>query len=319
MTSLLRKSRWWRGGGARKTTSARSCSSISPRRWRNAAPTGCRRTRPDGPRGATWATSRSCARKHELVVVGLVEQLAQDVRYGLRGMVKHRTFTVLAALSLALGIGANTAIYSFMDSILLRSLPVSDPASLIVVKWRSKPTVRSGRQFVLHSIDGSTFDDPRDDGSYLPVSRIRTAARGVGAIPLQPLCAKPAGSLNVIIKGEAELAQGEYVSGDFFRGLAVLPAAGRLIAVEDDRVGATPVAVLSLGIQPAPLRRPTVPSGRRCRSTTCRSPSSGSRPPSSSASIRQRLRTSICRCTPASSGAAGMRRHLSTRTTTGSK
>ena len=57
----------------------------------------------------------------------LLEQLAQDVRYGLRAMFKNRLFTALAALSLALGIGANTAIYSFMDAILLRSLPVSDP------------------------------------------------------------------------------------------------------------------------------------------------------------------------------------------------
>ncbi len=69
----------------------------------------------------------------------LFEQLAQDVRYGLRAMFKNRLFPRLAALSLALGIGANTAIYSFMDSILLRSLPVSDPASLVVVKWRSQP------------------------------------------------------------------------------------------------------------------------------------------------------------------------------------
>src|SRR5262245_53354601 len=61
----------------------------------------------------------------------LVEQLAQDIRYGLRGMGKNRMFTALAALSLALGIGANTAIYSFMDAILLRSLPVSDPSSLV--------------------------------------------------------------------------------------------------------------------------------------------------------------------------------------------
>ena len=69
----------------------------------------------------------------------LLEQLAQDFRYGLRTMLKNRTFTALAALSLALGIGANTAIYSFMDSILLRSLPVWDPASLVVVKWHAKP------------------------------------------------------------------------------------------------------------------------------------------------------------------------------------
>ena len=56
-------------------------------------------------------------------------------------MLKNRLFTALAALSLALGIGANTAIYSFMDAILLRSLPVADPASLVVLKWRSKVVV----------------------------------------------------------------------------------------------------------------------------------------------------------------------------------
>ena len=58
---------------------------------------------------------------------------------------------------------------------------------------------------------------------------------------------KRAGSLNVLIDGSAEVAKGEYVSGDFFRGLVVVPAAGRLIGVDDDRAGATPVAVLSLG------------------------------------------------------------------------
>src|SRR4030095_2323574 len=90
----------------------------------------------------------------------LIEQLAQDVRYGLRTMVKNRLFTALAALSLALGIGANTAIYSFMDAILMRALPVPDPASLVVVKWRSGPVERTIlRSFVLRSIDGRTDRD----------------------------------------------------------------------------------------------------------------------------------------------------------------
>src|SRR6516162_2033826 len=55
------------------------------------------------------------------------EQLAQDTRYGLRAMAANKLFTAMAILSLALGIGANTAIYSFMDAILLRSLPVAHP------------------------------------------------------------------------------------------------------------------------------------------------------------------------------------------------
>ena len=63
-------------------------------------------------------------------------RLVQDVRYALRSTRRNLAFTALAVLSLALGIGANTAIYSFTESILLRSLPVADPASLVVMKWR---------------------------------------------------------------------------------------------------------------------------------------------------------------------------------------
>src|SRR5918996_478343 len=67
-----------------------------------------------------------------------VERLGQDVRYGLRSMVRDKVFAVLVVTSLAPGIGANTAIYSFVDSILLRPLPVTDPASLVVMKWHAQ-------------------------------------------------------------------------------------------------------------------------------------------------------------------------------------
>ena len=179
----------------------------------------------------------------------LLEQLVQDVGYGLRGMSKNRMFTALAALSLALGIGANTAIYSFMDSILLRSLPVADPGTLIVVKWRSRPINSGGaRQFVMRSGDGSVYRD--GDGRiaaifpYPAFERLQEASAPV----LSRLFAhKSAGTVNVIIRGEAERANGEHVSGDFFGSLAVVPAAGRLIQRDDDRAGASPVVVLSAG------------------------------------------------------------------------
>ena len=67
----------------------------------------------------------------------LLEQLVQDVRYGLRTLAANKTFTAMAILSLALGIGANTAIFSFMDSIFLRSLPVPEPQSLVILSWRT--------------------------------------------------------------------------------------------------------------------------------------------------------------------------------------
>src|SRR5262245_24477820 len=67
----------------------------------------------------------------------LWEQFIQDIRYATRTMAANKTFSILAILSLALGIGTNTAIFSFMDSILLRSLPVSDPRSLAKLQWRT--------------------------------------------------------------------------------------------------------------------------------------------------------------------------------------
>jgi predicted permease len=176
------------------------------------------------------------------------EQLSQDIRYGLRGMVKNRMFTVLAALSLALGIGANTAIYSFMDAILLRSLPVSDPASLIVMKWHSGPYRSGANEFVMRATDGRTYRDATGvTAAIFPFPAFERLSE-VSAPVLSSLFAhKRGGSMNVIVKGEAELAEGEYVSGDFFRGLAIVPAAGRLIVADDDRPGAAPVAVLSFG------------------------------------------------------------------------
>ncbi len=208
------------------------------------------------PDEATWAARRDLGNTALLLEDArtlwswtLLEQLAQDVRYGLRGMVRNRLFTALAALSLALGIGANTAIYSFMDAILLRSLPVTDPASLVVIKWRTqKLWSGNGMQVVMHSMDGSTYDEGASTtGAIFPFpafEHLRTASAPV----LSSLFAhKQAGGLNVIVKGEAELARGEYVSGGFFNGLSVRPAAGRLIQSDDDRASAAPVAVLSLG------------------------------------------------------------------------
>jgi macrolide transport system ATP-binding/permease protein len=181
-----------------------------------------------------------------------VEQLAQDLRYALRMMFKNRAFTALAALSLALGIGANTAIYSFMDAILLRSLPVSDPASLVVVKWQSRPfnfsAPANGSEFVMHSINGRTYrDSAGTTAAIFPFPAFERLQEASAPVLSSIFAYHPAGNVNVMIKGEAELAKGEYVSGDFFRGLAVAPAAGRLIRADDDRAGAAPVAVLSMG------------------------------------------------------------------------
>ena len=131
-----------------------------------------------------------------------LDQLAQDIRYALRSMVKNRAFTALAALSLALGIGANTAIYSFMDSILLRSLPVSDPASLVVVKWRSRPfNFSDGGEFVMRSIDGSTYRDAAGiTAAIFPFPAFERLQQASAPVLSSVFAYHPAGNVNVMVK-----------------------------------------------------------------------------------------------------------------------
>src|SRR6185436_19954902 len=88
----------------------------------------------------------------------ILEQFGQDLRYAFRTMAASRLFTLLVVSSLALGIGTNTAIYSFMDAILMRSLPVADPESLVVLTWHAK---NARRDFVMRGMSGTTYDDPK--------------------------------------------------------------------------------------------------------------------------------------------------------------
>src|SRR5215831_14505465 len=81
--------------------------------------------------------------------------MLNDLRYALRTLRANPLFAAMAVLSLALGIGANTAIYNFMDAILVRTLPVQDPGSLVVLKWHS-----NDRSAVVQSINGSLYNDP---------------------------------------------------------------------------------------------------------------------------------------------------------------
>jgi macrolide transport system ATP-binding/permease protein len=180
------------------------------------------------------------------------EQLIQDVRYALRMMLKHHAFTLLATLSLALGIGANTAIYSFMDSILLRSLPVADPASLVVLNWHAQTRGKSGEKVsqlvpVVHRMSGHIYNDPKSRlaSGIFPFPAFELFQHQSVSVLSSVFAYYPARILNLTIKGEAGLASGEFVSGDYFHGLGVLPAAGRLIVSDDDRVGAPPVVVIS--------------------------------------------------------------------------
>jgi macrolide transport system ATP-binding/permease protein len=177
-----------------------------------------------------------------------LEQFLQDLRYAARTMLNKKAFTALATLSLALGIGANTAIYSFMDAILLRSLPVSHPESLVVLNWHAK---QDGRDFVMHGMSGSTYGDAKSgttSGIFpYPAFELFRKNDSVFSSVFAHCQSRQVRVLNVAIKGQAELAAGWNVSGDYFSGLGVSPSAGRLINPDDDRPGAPAVAVVSYG------------------------------------------------------------------------
>jgi macrolide transport system ATP-binding/permease protein len=209
------------------------------------------------PEQAKWAAHRelgnvTLVQEHVRAVWiwTLLEQFVQDLRYALRVMWASKTFSTLAILSLALGIGANTAIYSFMDAIMLRSLPVSDPASLVILQWYGPSRWQGGvrRPSVLHTMSGTTYDDDKlgNIAGIFPYPAFELFQKN-DSLFSSVFAYHRAYELNVMVKGQADIAKGEYISGDYFGGLAVQPVAGRMIVPNDDQARSPLVAVVSLG------------------------------------------------------------------------
>ena len=173
-----------------------------------------------------------------------VEQLFQDLRYAARTMLKNPAFTALAALSLALGIGANAAIYSFMDAVMMRWLPVRDPGSLALLQWHTKHGLDDS---VVQTASGHFDDDSKLGrvGGIFPYPAFEELRKSTDVFSTL-FAYHPARNLTVMVGGGAQVANGEYVSGDFFRGLGVVPEAGRLLGADDDHIG-TGVLALSYG------------------------------------------------------------------------
>src|SRR5262245_48161562 len=159
-----------------------------------------------------------------------MQTLWQDLRYGARMLMKSPGFTVIAVLTLALGIGANTAIFSLTDQILLRLLPVERPEELVVLR---SPGPKEGRVWS-DGDDAASF-------SYPMYKALRDRSEAFSG-----LLARFAIPLSVAGAGQTERADGELVSGNYFKVLGVRPALGRVFNQEDDRTpGAHPVVVLS--------------------------------------------------------------------------
>ena len=151
-----------------------------------------------------------------------MDSLIKDIRYGIRGLLKRPGFTVIAVLTLALGIGANTAIFSVVNATLMRTPPVSDPERLV---------------FVFNGPAGSVFSYP-DYAAVRDQNNVLDGLIAWGGITA---------SLNS--NDQTDLVTGAIVTGNFFDVLGVRAQLGRIITTEDDKTpGAHPVVVISQGL-----------------------------------------------------------------------
>jgi predicted permease len=175
-----------------------------------------------------------------------MQSLIQDLHYGARVLLKHKGFTLVAVLSLALGIGANTAIFSVVDAVLLKTLPVAEPDRLVLFEWQA------GRPFRVNGMSGSSFV-PTPEGTralslfrYDVFQKMDETRTQTSDTPLSDLFAfAPIREVTAVVGDQAEIIDGQAVSGTYYSGLRVQPSLGRAISADDDKPGAAPVVVLS--------------------------------------------------------------------------
>src|SRR5262245_31020681 len=167
--------------------------------------------------------------------------MLQDLRYGVQMLVKHPGFTAIAVLTLALGVGVNTALFSVVDAVLLKKLAVKDPDRLVLFSatWNRD-------RFSPGSFDGTNQRDPATgltNGTSFPFQTFSRLRHENGA--LSDVFAFASVDLNLNSGGQAEVVSGQVVSGNYFKALGVPAEIGRTITDTDDNAGAPPVAVIS--------------------------------------------------------------------------
>jgi hypothetical protein len=171
------------------------------------------------------------------------DRLAQDLRYGWRTLGRNRGFATVSILTLALGIGANTVIFSVWNAVDLRRLPVRDPQQLVMLEWSANAKWQGGSSSGYGGCDADRLHAAYSECSfsYPAFEHFRSRSKSVSGLAA---VAGPAG-LQARIRGEIVPASAQFVSGDFFQVLGVPAQLGRTIDESDDQAGAAPVAVLS--------------------------------------------------------------------------
>jgi predicted permease len=177
-----------------------------------------------------------------------LETFLQDIRYGARQLRRNPGFTIVAVTILALGIGANTAIFTLVDAVILRTLPVRRPGQLVILKWSARrwPSTRGSYYYGGCPGAGASAAAVKPAGcsfSYPVFNEIeleKTDFSGVFAFT---------GSyrFDTSFGGRVGSATAQFVSGGFFQTLSERSVVGRLLVLADDATGAAPAVVLSYG------------------------------------------------------------------------
>ncbi|HMV49098.1 MAG TPA: ABC transporter permease [Blastocatellia bacterium] len=169
-----------------------------------------------------------------------MQTLWQDLRYGARMLLKTPGFTAIAVLSLALGIGANTALFSVVDAMLLKMLPVREPERLVLFRSVAPRGFSPGSYNGSSTTDQATGERTMTSFAYQSFVRMREQVS-----PLSEVFAFGSVGLTASVDGRADAVTAQAVSGNYYAGLGVQPLFGRTLTDEDDKPAAGAAAVLS--------------------------------------------------------------------------
>ena len=176
----------------------------------------------------------------------LADELVADLRYGVRQLGRAPAFTFVATLTLALAIGANAAIFSLVDAVLIKTLPIREPQQLRQLSWvaaRNDTSVWNGIWYNGNSTLRGPSEMVATSFSFLTCDALRRHTTTFSDI----LCLGHIEQVNLGVSGRAMLGRGQLVPGNFFSGLPLGLHIGRAITEDDNRPGQPPVAVLGHG------------------------------------------------------------------------
>jgi predicted permease len=165
----------------------------------------------------------------------------KDLRHGVRMLLHAKGWTAVVVISLALGIGANTALFSATNSLILRKIPVKDPDGLVRLRWAGRNQMATNSSDYGFSAKDANGDDVRATVSYPMYQQFVADNKTMTGL----FACAPYGQLNFVVNGQAEIARGFVATGNFFQILGVAATRGRTLLPDDDRASAPPVAVIS--------------------------------------------------------------------------